>query len=140
MGAITPSLQGCLRFEPGHPGEGAVRNLASGHHTVSGFSPPLQPGPQVPSTPIPSQPFGSSRPHHNEPHWAERLGELKHAIKQLLDGKCFGNFRLHLLLNLILSSDAHYARDGISCGLPGAPHTSRRQPASRSLFLTLHHP
>lgn len=55
--------------------------------------------------------------------------ELKHAITQLLDGKCFGNFRLHLLLNLILSSVAHYARDGISCGLPGTPHTSRRQPA-----------
>lgn len=54
--------------------------------------------------------------------------ELKHAITQLPDGKCFGNFRPHLLLNLILSSVAHYARDGISCGLPSAPHTSRRQP------------
>lgn len=54
--------------------------------------------------------------------------ELKHAITQLPDGKCFGNFQAHLLLNLILSSVAHYARDGISCGLPGAPHTSRRQP------------
>lgn len=57
-----------------------------------------------------------------------KRGELKHAITQLPDGKCFGNFRPHLLLNLILSSVAHYARDGISCGLPGAPHTSRRQP------------
>lgn len=56
--------------------------------------------------------------------------ELKHAITQLPDGKCFGNFRPHLLLNLILSSVAHYARDGISCGLPSTPHTSRRHPAS----------
>lgn len=36
-----------------------------------------------------------------------------------------------------MSSDAHYARDGISCGLPGAPHTSRRQPASRLLLSSL---
>ena len=69
------------------------------------------------SPPITSS-FCSSHPHQNEPHWAGGLRELKHAIKQLLDGKCFRNFRLHLLLNLILSSDAHYAQDGISCGLP----------------------
>lgn len=36
-----------------------------------------------------------------------------------------------------MSSDAHYARDGISCGLPGALHTSRRQPAFRLLLSSL---
>lgn len=99
-------------------------------------SPPFQ-GPRSPVFPShhkllllqPSPPKGTYR--------AGGLRELKHEIKQLLDGKCFGNFRLHLLLNLILSSDAHYARDGISCGLPSAPYTSRRQPASRLLLPSL---
>lgn len=82
---------------------------------ASSLPPAQAPGPQTPP-PITSS-FCSSHPHQNEPHWAGGLRELKHAIKQLLDGKCFRNFRLHLLLNLILSSDAHYAQDGISCGL-----------------------
>lgn len=102
--------------------------------------------------PLPSPPFQGPRSpvfssHHKllllQPsplkgtYRAGGLRELKHEIKQLLDGKRFGNFRLHLLLNLILSSDAHYARDGISCGLPSAPYTSRRQPASRLLLPSL---
>lgn len=66
-------------------------------------------------------------------YWAGGLGELQHVIKQLLDGKCFGNFRLHLLLNLILSSDAHYAQDGISCGL----HSAHQQEASQLLLASL---
>lgn len=82
---------------------------------ASSLPPAQAPGPQAPP-PITSS-FCSNHPHQNEPHWAGGLRELKHAIKQLLDGKCFRNFRLHLLLNLILSSDAHYAQDGISCGL-----------------------
>lgn len=126
-GDIVPISQGDLRSEPAHLGRGAMWSLDSGPACGKGplpASPAQAPGPQV--VPPPTR---SSSPHQNEPHWAGGLGELKHAIKQLLDGKCFRNFRLHLLLNLILSSDAHYARDGISCGLPvlrtpagGSPH------------------
>lgn len=90
---------------------------------TKGISFPLWPsGPREPGSSLPSKSLSL------QPSPPKRR-ELKHAITQRLDGKCFGNFRLHLLLNLILSSVAHYARDGISCGLPGAPHTSRRQPA-----------
>lgn len=93
--------------------------MGSAFTCVKGLSSSLwPPGPRTPATPPITGSFCPSHPHQIEAHWAGGLGELKHAIKQLLDGKCFGNFRLHLLLNLILSSDAHYARDGISCGLP----------------------
>ena len=111
---ITPISQSCWRSQPGHR-----RVWTQDQHVVKGLLPPSCPGPRFPqaSPPITSS-FCSSHPHQNEPHWAGGLRELKHAIKQLLDGKCFRNFRLHLLLNLILSSDAHYAQDGISCGLP----------------------
>ena len=99
------------------------RSLDSGPACGQRPPPSLLPRPQVPKLPPPiTSSFCSSHPHQNEPHWAGGLRELKHAIKQLLDGRCFRNFRLHLLLNLILSSDAHYAQDGISCGLSALSH------------------
>lgn len=134
-GANSTHFTGSLRSKPHLPGDKTREVRIHTCERPLSLSGLCVPGPQQ-CPPIPS-PFCFSHPHQNEPRRAGGLRELKHAIEQLLDGKRFGNFRLHLLLNLILSSDAHYVRDGISCGLPSAPHTSRRHPASRWLLMSL---